>query len=173
MSDDKHADHAGFQMPGPGPGHERLQPFAGRFRAQIKMWMGPGDPMVAAGTMENSWQLNGLYLHQDYRGDESPGGFPHFQGKGYWGFNTTTGQYEGFWIDVASSMMQIERGSVDDAGNVWTMLSECAMPPTGQIIKRRSVITLIDRDHHNMETFVMGPDGTEHQTMEISYERQQ
>ena len=171
MSENQNADVGGFQMPGPGPEHERLRPFLGRFRAEVKMWMGPGQPMVTTGTMENSWQLNGLYLHQDYQGDESPGIFPGFQGKGYWGFNTMTGQYEGFWIDVASSMMQMEYGSVDDSGKVWTMLSECAMPPNGQIMKRRSVITLTDQDHHTMESYVVGPDGKDHKTMEITYQR--
>ena len=43
--------------------------------------------------------------------------------------------------------------------------------PTGNKMKKRSVITLQDNDHHKMEMFFAGPDGNEAKGMEISYER--
>ena len=36
--------------------------------------------------MVSAFQLGGLYLFQDDTGDPSPGPFPEFLGKGYWGF---------------------------------------------------------------------------------------
>ena len=30
-------------------GHRKLEPFVGTFKAEVKMWMGPGDPMVSTG----------------------------------------------------------------------------------------------------------------------------
>ncbi len=159
-----------FTPPVPGPKHELMKPFEGTFRSEVKMWFGPGDPMITTGVMVNSWHLNGLYLHQDYKGDAVDGPFPNFEGKGYWGFNASAGCYEGFWIDNVSSIMQTESGSVDESGKVWTMLSEVPNPHGEGTMKRRSVITLVDENTHRMETFNTVPEG-EMKSMEINYVR--
>lgn len=164
MSDD-------YQPPRPGTEHARLAPFAGTFRATVKLYFGPGEPQISAGTMVNSWDLDGLYLHQSYTGDPAPPPFPAFVGRGYWGYNFSSGQYEGFWIDNGSSMMQTEQGQVDPSGKVWTMQSEFVHPANGQRIAKRSVIKLVDQDHHLMESWMTGPDGQESLTMEIDYRR--
>ncbi len=158
-------------MPGPVSQHELLKPFEGKFRAEVKLWMGPGDPVVSTGTMTSSWHLGGLYLHQDYVGDPTDGPFPAFEGKGYWGFNTTSGKYEGFWIDNASTTMQMESGDVDAGGKVWTMTSEVTCPQSRQLLKKRNVIRLIDSNRNAMETYFTGGDGNEMKCMEISYTR--
>ena len=158
-------------MPKPGTEHERLKPFEGTFKSEVELWMGPGDPMVSTGTMINSWQLGGLFLHQDYQGDPSDGPFPEFTGKGYWGYNTTLKRYEGFWIDNASTIMQIDTGTVDASGKVWTMNAEVPCPQTGDTMKKRSVITLIDKNHNKIEMFFTGADGNEMKCMEINYTR--
>ena len=33
--------------------HERLKPFEGTFAAEVRMWVGPGDPHVSTGVMVN------------------------------------------------------------------------------------------------------------------------
>lgn len=158
-------------MPQPGPEHARLKPFEGEFRAQVKIFMGPGDPEVSQGLMTNTFQLGGLYLHQDYVGDEVEGSpYPSFCGQGYWGFNSISQKYEGFWIDNASPMMQMETGTVDEAGTVWTMESETQMPD-GQTLRRRSVITIVDNDRHRNEMYFVQADGSEVKSMEIDFER--
>lgn len=121
--------------------------------------------------MENSWQVDGLYLHQDYTGDAPGGGYPAFLGRGYWGYNFSSGNYEGFWIDNASSMMQTEAGQVDAQGKNWTMLSEFINPRDGKTVGRRSVIKILDANRHTMESYMTGPDGNEFKTMEIEYVR--
>lgn len=160
-----------FQMPTPGAEHNRLKPFVGKFRAEVKMWMGPGDPMISTGTMVNTFELGGLYLQQDYVGDANEGPFASFEGKGFWGFNTTSKEYEGFWIDNASTTMQKETGKVDAKGKVWEMTSEMICPQTKQLLHKRSVISLIDNNHHKMEMFFKGADGQEMKNMEIDYSR--
>lgn len=171
MSDVTQPEPQEFAMPQPGDEHVRIQPFEGTFRAEVKLWMGPGDPMISTGTITNTWQIGGLYLHQDYVGDANDGPFPGFVGKGYWGYNTTSKQYEGFWIDNASTTMQTETGDVDADGKVWTMTSDVVCPQTGQPMKKRSVITLIDNDHNRIEMFFTGSDGNEMKAMEINYTR--
>ena len=167
MSEQKQVDCAA--MAGPGNEHERLKAFVGTFRAQVKMWMGPGEPTMTTGTMTCSMQLEDRFLHQEYKGDPGEGPFPNFQGRGYWGFNKATGMYEGFWIDSASTMMQTESGNVDDTGKQWTMSGEMTWPD-GQKVVKRSVITLQDDDHNMLEMyFVKG--GEEKKGMEIRYTR--
>ena len=163
-------EERGFVLPQPGPEHELLKPFEGTFSAEVKMWMGPGDPMISTGKIVNSFHLNGLFLRQDYQGDAVDGPFPEFAGHGYWGYNTSAKMFEGFWIDTASTIMQLETGSVDESGKVWEMLSEFQMGD-GPKMKKRSVITLENNEQHRMETYLTGPDGNEFKNMEITYSR--
>lgn len=153
------------------PEHKRLEPFVGTFKAQVKMWMGPGDPMVATGKMTNEWDLGGRYLKQTYKGDPNEGPFPDFEGRGYWGYNTIDKCYEGFWIDSASTFMQPEKGHVDAAGKVWTMSGEMTDPASGGKMRKRSMVILKDENHHTMELYFTKPDGGEVKVMEIEYER--
>jgi hypothetical protein len=159
-----------MEMHRPGPEHDRLKPFAGNFRARVKMWMGPGEPMVATGMMHSAFDLDGLFLRQEYRGDPGEGPFPGFQGRGYWGYNLTTKRYEGFWIDTASSLMQTEFGTVDKSGKVWTMTGQMPDPQTGSPLTKRSVVTLQSDDQHKLEMY-FGKDGQEFKAMEIEYTR--
>jgi hypothetical protein len=162
--------HAVPPAPPTTPEHDRLKPFEGKFRSEVKMWMGPGEPMVSTGTMVNDFDLDGRFLRQTYTGDPNDGPFPSFEGRGYWGFNNVTKRFEGFWIDNASTMMQHEAGELDESGKVWTMVGEMPNPQTGGMMKKRSVITLEDDDHHTMEMFFDTGDG-EVKSMEINYER--
>ncbi|MHC4416384.1 MAG: DUF1579 domain-containing protein [Planctomycetota bacterium] len=153
--------------------HKKFEPFVGTFRANVKMWMGPGDPHVSTGMMINTMDLGGRYLQQRYKGDAADGPFPNFEGRGYWGFNTVSGRYEGFWIDSASTFMQTEAGDVDASGKVWTMIGEVTDPQSGRPMKKKSVITLKDDDHHLHEMFFTGSEGQEWcKAMEIAYTRQ-
>jgi hypothetical protein len=171
MSDQKMQSGECGQGGGPVAAHEKLAPFVGTFKARVKIWMGPGDPMVSTGVMVNTLELGGRFLQEVYQGDDSGGPFPDFAGRGYWGYNTVINKYEGFWIDTASTMMQFESGDVDASGKVWTMLGELPNPSTGQNMKKKSVITLKDNDHHSMEMFFTTPDGKEIKGMEIQYTR--
>lgn len=160
-----------YSPPTPGPQHHMMQPFVGQFKAEVRIWMGQTEPMVSTGVMTNTFQVNGLYLHQDYLGDPNDGPCPSFEGKGYWGYNQVSGKFEGFWIDNASTMMQTETGDVDSSGKIWTMISRVTNPETGQPLTKRSVIRLIDNDHHSMETYMDTDDGQSFRNMEITYER--
>ena len=151
--------------------HKKLESFVGTFAAEVKLWMGPGEPHISTGVMENALDLGGRFLRQTYTGDPGDGPFPDFAGRGFWGYNSVTNKYEGFWIDTASTFMQNETGDVDESGKVWNMASEMVDPKTGQPMKKRSVITLQDNDHHRMEMFFDMPDVGECKGMEINYSR--
>lgn len=167
MSDQPHA----WQPPTPGVEHQRLQPFVGSFRTEVKLYMGPGEPDVQHGLMQNEFQCDGLYLHQHYTGDAAADTTQRFLGRGYWGYNQTQQQYEGFWIDNASTMMQLETGHCDSEGKEWIMQAEFLHPHLGQRVSKRSVIRLIDQDHHTMDSYMTIPGRPEMLTMQIAYVR--
>lgn len=159
-----------FQMPKPGEPHAKLNPFEGTFTADVKIFMGPGETQNSTGKITNSWHVDGLYLHQDYQGDAVDGPYPSFAGRGYWGYNPSKNTYEGFWIDNASSMMQMESGNVDESGMIWEMHSSDTHPTTGKEFTKRTVITLVNNDSHTHESFMNMGEG-EFKTMEITYSR--
>ncbi|MCC7387285.1 MAG: DUF1579 family protein [Phycisphaerales bacterium] len=151
--------------------HARFEPFVGRFGAEVTMWMGPGDPMVSTGTMTNTLELGGRFLQQVYKGDPNNGPFPNFEGRGFWGYNTVSNRYEGFWIDNACTFFQIEHGQVDKAGRIWEMHSEIVNPSTGGSMRKKSVITLHASASHEMEMFFDTGSGEWSRSMRITYKR--
>lgn len=156
---------------GPTEHHARLAPFAGTFNAHVSMWMGPGEPHVSTGTMVNSIELGGRFIEQRYKGHDTDGPFPNFEGRGWWGYNTLDNRYEGMWIDNATTMLQIEHGRFDDARSAWIMDGTMTNPETGQPMAKRTIVTLEDDDHHSMEMYFSTPDGREFKAMEIRYTR--
>ncbi len=152
--------------------HQLLRQLEGTWRAEVKMWMGPGDPMTSTGTMVNELIHNGLFVRHDYKGDPNDGPFPEFEGGGYFGYNTVDERWEGVWVDNAISMMQVETGHVDDSGKVWIMHSSMTDPGSGAAMAKRSVVTIHDDGSHSMEMFFK-PDGSpeEMKGMEIRYTR--
>lgn len=160
----------GFGGARPGDEHALMQPMVGAFRAEVSLFMGPGEPVVMRGSMRNEWDLGGLFLKQTYTGDPAADGQPGFDGRGYWGFNQTTGEYEGFWIDIATSMFQLERGSVDASGRVWTMIGQLPHPQGGTL-RKKSVITVESPDRHRIEQFLTPEGGEEFRSMQIVFTR--
>lgn len=153
----------------PNENHKLLEPLVGTFKAKVTMWMEPGgDPTVSEGIMVNKWSLGGRYVEHEYEGDSFGG---KFEGKGFMGFDNTSQQFQGFWIDTASTMMQTSQGDFDAKSNTFTMRGEMICPSSKQHHTKRDTVKITDNDHHSMEMFFTGPDGVEHQAMLIEYER--
>ncbi|MHC4976089.1 MAG: DUF1579 family protein [Planctomycetota bacterium] len=155
----------------PTDNHALLKPFAGTFRATVTLHFGPDNSQTMTGTMVNEFDLDGRFLKQTYTGDPIEGFDSAFAGRGYWGYNTISNQYEGFWIDTASTAMATEAGDVDNSGKIWTMTGNQPDPCGNGELPKRTVITLLDDDNHTMVTYLTMPDGHEMRTMEISYTR--
>lgn len=151
--------------------HQELQALAGIFRSEVRLWMGPGDPMLLTGTMTHEIDLGGLFLRQTYVGDPSEGPFPAFEGRGFIGYNTVDKRWESLWIDNASPMLQIEFGDYDPAEKVWHLKGEMTNPQSGEPMAKRTVMTVVDDDRLRMEMYFGTPDG-ESKGMEIHYQRE-
>ena len=152
------------------PEHEHLKQLEGTWRAEVRMWMGPGDPMVVTGTMVNEMDLGGKFLKQTYTGDPCEGPFPAFEGRGWFGFNKSSGKYEGVWIDNAATMMHLDQGTVDGSGKKWEM-RRISESPCGDGSAGRSELTIEDADHHTMASFTLKEGQADMKHMEIKYTR--
>jgi hypothetical protein len=150
--------------------HKLLEQFVGEWDSEVKIWMGPGDPFVSQGVMRNTLDLGGRFLQQHYANNDGS-----FNGRGYWGYNTLDERWEGFWIDDMATFFQLERGRYDASSKSWEMAGEMTDPGSGQPMKKRTVITISDADHHTMETYFTQTTGEhaghEHKCMEIRYAR--
>ena len=47
------------QMGALADAHKKFAPFVGTFAAEVKLWMGPGEPEISTGVMENTLDLDG------------------------------------------------------------------------------------------------------------------
>ncbi len=170
MSEPQSPEEAFAAMSAPGEAHQKLEPFAGTFKAEVRLWMGADEPLLSTGTMVNAWDLGGRYLKMHYTGDPIDGPYPSLGGRGFWGYNKIIERYEGFWIDNASTVMQFETGDLDDSGKVWTMTGELLNPETGEPVEKTSRITLVDEDHHTLEMY-FGSGEEAVKSMEFRYAR--
>jgi len=150
-----------------GPQHDTLARFAGNWRAEVKIWMEPGkDPIVTHGTMRSEMVLGGRFLQQQYRDENGT-----MEGRGFWGYNTIDGRYEGFWIDSMATMFQVEQGQHDAESDTYEMIGTMTDPGSRRMMKKRSLITYAGPKAHRMEMFFDRGEGGEQKCMEIRYTR--
>lgn len=153
------------EMAALAPEHEHLAPFIGTWDAEVKMWMGPGEPQVSSGVMSNTWILGGRFVEQKYQGHTYG-----FEGRGLFGYNKSAGKFEGLWVDNCSTMMQTDTGEYDAGTKTFTMISRMSCGEMGEMTKR-SIITVHSPDKHTMEMYFAPKDGPEGKCMEITYTR--
>jgi hypothetical protein len=160
---------AWMKLAEPGEHHAHLNPFVGRWKGAVKMWMAPEtEPMLDEGFAEVSWILGGRYL--EWRQTGEFGGMP-FEGRAIEGFNNGDGRYEAVWIDNFGTLILFYTGSCSDDGKGRVMSTEFSDPVKGGTIQYKSVYRWIDDDHFLYEAFMDKGDG-EFKSMEIAYERQ-
>jgi hypothetical protein len=153
----------------PGPMHKKLEPLAGTFVAHAKFFTpGTTEPQESTGTSVQKWILGGRFLQQEFSG--SMMGKP-FTGVGYFGYDNASKRYSGTWMSTMTTSLQVQTGTVDDSGKVFTMVSTYKDANTGQEHDNRSVVTIIDNDNNKYETFENGPDGKEYKVLEVTYAR--
>jgi hypothetical protein len=155
----------------PGPEHEWIKNnFVGDWDAAVR-FMGAGGSGESKGVMHCKMILGGRYLQLDYEGTMTgpDGKTGPFKGMGIGGFDNGKKKYTNFWIDEMSTGTMVTEGT--RAGNVMTFDGQCT-DPSGQSMKVREVITVVDNDHHKYELFMSDrPDGQLNKMMEINYTR--
>ena len=171
MSPEMQEMMAAFEKAGtPGEPHEQLAAMAGDFKATVKMWMGPGEPMVSEADVHREMTLDGRVLTERYMGNMM--GRP-FTGHGMTGYDNARGKYWSTWNDNMSTGLMVSWGAYDPAQKAIVFEGEVSNPmQPGSTMKNRGIAR-----HHadGSETFEMwephGPGREMVKTMEITLVR--
>ncbi len=155
-------------MPKPGPEHAVLAQDVGTWDAVVTLAGPPGAPaMTSKGVEVSTMGCGGLCLITDFKG-EIMGNV--FQGHGTTAFDAVAKKYVGSWADSMSAGIASSEATYDAASKKLTG-TMAARDMTGNMSKSRTVSEYPDADHRVMTMFMTMPDGTEMQTMTISYTR--
>lgn len=153
----------------PNDAHKKLDPFIGTWDTKVTSWMQPGaPPETTTGVSTNSWALGGRYVEQRFTGTFM--GEP-FHGIGYTGYDNTKKAYVGTWMDNASTSVMMTTGKVDPSGKSMSFSGTMDDPMSGKAMQVEEKINILDNDHHTMEMWSPGPDGTMYKNMQIDYKR--
>jgi hypothetical protein len=152
----------------PGEFHNFLARMEGTWKAEVKMWEGPGEPQVSQGTSVNKMILGGRYLRQEFTSTMM--NMP-FEGVGYTGYDNVMKRFQATWIDNMTTTMMYGTGSLDATGKVMTSTMTYSDPQSGKEQVSRSVGRIVDAKTHVFEMYGPGPDGKEFKMMEITYRK--
>ena len=153
----------------PGKFHKMLDVNVGKWDAEMKMWMGPGEPVKSTGTEECRWVMGGRYLEQNFKGTAM--GMP-MEGKGFTGYDNFNKKYVGFWIDNFGTGMATMDGQMDPDGKTLTLNGTMDEPATGQHAKPvRYIARVLDQNTRVFEMHDLTLPEPNTKVMEITYKR--
>ena len=153
----------------PSAAHKALEPLAGEWNAEVKMWMAPdAPPTVSKGTAKTAWTMKGRFLKEEFNGEFM--GKP-FHGLSFIGYDNVKEKYNSVWIDDMSTTMVTSEGEADKGGKVITFDGSYSCAMTGEKEKpSKQVYRILSRDKHIFE--MHDPRlGANSKTMEITYTR--
>lgn len=153
----------------PGEHHKHLEAMAGEWEGTNSWWEAPdAPPTVSPVRTSSKMEMDGLFLISHHKGEMM--GMP-FRGLGTMGYNNTTKQYEGAWMDSMGSMTMFMTGTGSEDGKVLKMESKFMDFITGEPTSMKMTTTVIDADNYKWEMYGPGQDGKEFKMMEIVYKR--
>jgi hypothetical protein len=152
-----------------GPYHKLLEPFVGRWKAEVRIWSDPkAEPMVTSGTSSHTFIFGGRYLKMEFTGQYLG---QSFIGLGFMGFDNVRKEFISFWIDNMSTWFLTSAGTVDREGKTFTMKGSFKDPMTGILRQQRDILKVEGPDRIVSQSFEASSDGKEFKTMEIVYMR--
>jgi hypothetical protein len=153
----------------PGPHHERMKAFEGRWKGDVTMWMGPGaEAMKETSTAEAKWILGGRFLV--WKNTGKFGDMP-FEGMAIEGYNNGDQRYESVWMDNFGTLMMFFTGSSSDNGRRREMKSQFKDIMSGKMFDYRTVYEWLDADNFTYTAYMDKGNG-EFKNLVIHYTRQ-
>lgn len=154
----------------PGNMHKMLASYNGKWTAQTKMWMAPGQPpMESTADVVTDMYMGDRYQKSQYRGDFS--GMP-FEGESTIGYDNLKKVFVNTWIDNVGTGVMFSEGKWDAAKKSIEFKGLNSDPMAGKQTPFRQVLTLTNGDSYKMEMYSeMG--GKEVKSMEITFTRKQ
>lgn len=154
----------------PGEPHKMLAKSAGKWTAEMKMWMEEGGPSTTTTiTSVNSMILGGKFLQAKHTGNID--GMP-FEGIATTGYDNALKQYVSTWVDNMSTGFMNMTGNWDEATKSITFTGRQKSMANGLMVDYKEVFKYIDDNNQVMEMY--GPDpktGKEYKMMEVTYKR--
>ena len=153
----------------PGLHHKHLAELAGAWKAVCTMWMKPGaEPETAEIKVVCESLFGGRYLLEKSEGMMM--GMP-FEGMSLNGYDNLKGKHTTAWIDNMGTGTMYAEGTCSDSCTVNTQYAVQTDPMTGKDAKVKMVNRTIDKNTRVFEYYMVGDDGSEFKTMEITYTR--
>jgi hypothetical protein len=153
----------------PGPEHVFLKKFEGKYDVRLRGTFDPAEPMSETmGTCEDKVILGGLFLREEFDG-ECPFTHKPLHGVGITGFDNASRKYQSSYINSLGSGIFTSEGTADSAGKILTFHGTRPNLLTGELMKVRSVVRVVDEKTSIYEEFVPGKDGREFKSLEITY----
>ena len=151
----------------PGDHHRFLAHMEGEWEFTNTLWMDPSQPpTVTEGWSEKKMIMGGRYLSDTMRGEVMG---QSFDGHAVTGYDNTSSEFVGTWIDSMSTSITMLKGQRD--GNALTLQGEYIDPMSKQAMKIRAVTRVVDEDHHVFDYFMTMPGAPEFKSMQIEYRR--
>lgn len=151
----------------PGAEHKMLSNVVGEWEGDISMWMDPTQPpQISKGTVKYESIFDGRYIIGKFSGKmmDMP-----FSGMELSGYDNIKKVYFSNWIDNMGTGILYVEGTYDKNSNTFNYTGE-TVDPSGNKMKVREVVTVIDKDHSKFEMYMDMGKG-EMKSMEISYTR--
>lgn len=148
------ADAQGPQAPKPGPEHQRLGYFVGKWTAEGEMKPGPFGPGGKMSTTDTCEWFEGRFAVVCRSEGKSPVG--PLRNIGILGYSTEEKVYTYYGVDNSGMIMtSVARGTVQ--GDTWTYTDESVMG--GQKMKSRVVIRELSPTSYVFTMDIQGADG--------------
>jgi hypothetical protein len=149
-------------MPKPGPEHEMLKKFEGKWNATIAS---PGGEIK--GTADYKVGMGGFWLQLHFKSEFA--GTP-FEGRGLTGYDPLKKKYVSTWADSIEPFLTVTEGTFAKDGKTFTETGESCMH--GKPEKIKSVYEFKDKDTFVFTMYRVVGDKDE-QTMQITYKRKE
>ncbi len=145
--------------PAPDAQHQMLAGLSGTWSVKQSLWLdASGKAKVDSGTADFAMVLKGRHLKQTLHIADGTG----FEGLGYIGYDTASGQFFSTWMDVNFPGIVVAWGGKD--GDAYVLKGNMGAVPV------REVLTIVDNRHVDYR-FYETHDGKEALVVELEYSR--
>lgn len=159
----------------PGPFHERLNHFIGRWDVTVRIWpMGPeAPPLESTGRATIEWMLGNRFTLERLDAELDMGGGMKIplESVGITGYDNYRNQYVGTMCSAMSTELIDFQGAVSLDGTTFDFygtMHEPMLNVSGRMIRFRT--TIKGPDHHVTEVFDLHA-GEDHKSLEFVYTR--
>lgn len=148
----------------PGEMHKIMAGWAGKFDADVTMWMDPSAPPSKSKATSEAKMWNGLYLVTSNKGDMN--GMP-FEGMSTIAYDNSKKKFINTWIDNMGSGIMILEGDYNPETKTLTLTGNQTDPMTGKDCQVKETTKFAEDGTQTMEMFMVDKKGKETKTMEL------